>query len=282
MLANLEEFQEVLQSEVYVDMEKLSEMAQYGVPDEVRGEVWKYLLGVVHPDKSKEVSEIKEQSLEYMDYCKDNPEIMNRVRGEVKRYHPEIALFQKPEIRKLFEDVISTYMNRNSHIEYSPSLIHLCGPLIFVSKSEADVYYLFEALMKKLTEEIFTPENINKAVADFTTFFRMLQPELYSHFEEEELEPNEWAVSWVQYLFAKELQMECLLRLWDTYFSTDYGFDLHIYVCLAVLDMYKEELEDFEYSELKGFLQRLPHMNVDKIISHAKNIRQEMILQGFV
>ena len=28
---------------------------------------------------------------------------------------------------------------------------------------------------------------------------------------------------------------ECTLRLWDTYFSSEEGWDLHIYVCLAIL-----------------------------------------------
>ena len=37
----------------------------------------------------------------------------------------------------------------------------------------------------------------------------------------------------VQHLLSRSLPVECVLRLWDTYFSCDEGYDLHIYACLG-------------------------------------------------
>ncbi len=65
--------------------------------------------------------------------------------------------------------------------------------------------------------------------------FRQLQPELYAHFLEEDIDMQEWTSSWFNYMLAKELPLECLLRLWDTYLAMDEDFCLHPYVCLSKL-----------------------------------------------
>jgi hypothetical protein len=51
MSSSYEDFVEVLENDDEVDVAKLADMAQHGVPAEVRGSVWKYLLGAAHADK---------------------------------------------------------------------------------------------------------------------------------------------------------------------------------------------------------------------------------------
>lgn len=47
-----------------------------------------------------------------------------------------------------------------------------------------------------------------------------------NYFEEEEVDINEWASSWLQNLFAKELQFENLLRLWGKLSNNDSWIEL--------------------------------------------------------
>jgi hypothetical protein len=54
MSSSYEDFIEVLENDDEVDVAKLADMAQHGVPNEVRGLVWKYLLGAAHADKCKQ------------------------------------------------------------------------------------------------------------------------------------------------------------------------------------------------------------------------------------
>jgi hypothetical protein len=50
--SSVEDFLDVLENDdAEVDVAKLADMAQHGVPSEVRGAVWKYLLGAAHADK---------------------------------------------------------------------------------------------------------------------------------------------------------------------------------------------------------------------------------------
>lgn len=51
MSSSYEDFVEVLENDDEVDVAKLADMSQHGVPAEVRGAVWKYLLGAAHADK---------------------------------------------------------------------------------------------------------------------------------------------------------------------------------------------------------------------------------------
>jgi len=51
MASTEHEFSELMTAEDFVELDKLRDIARHGVPDDVRGEVWKYLLGVLPPDK---------------------------------------------------------------------------------------------------------------------------------------------------------------------------------------------------------------------------------------
>jgi len=149
-------------------------------------------------------------------------------------------------------------------------------------------------------EEGFSRENEAQNVSTFMMFFQQMLPELFAYFEDEEVGPNDWAVSWIrvcnaylcsfpcssifakrpygltkhffaspfQFLLAKELPMDCVLRLWDTYFSCAEGLGLHLYTMLAILVNFHEELIELEQSELKGFLQHLPEMDMDQVLTH--------------
>ncbi|EFA83949.1 hypothetical protein PPL_03019 [Heterostelium album PN500] len=86
----------------------------------------------------------------------------------------------------------------------------------------------------------------------------------FNHFEEEEINSNDWAMSWLRYLLSVELPLECVLRLWDTYLSAQLGLDLHVFVCLAILINFSEELLELEHSEILGFLQHLPGIDMDQ------------------
>ncbi len=51
MAGTEDDFNELLGGEVYIDMERLVDTSRHGIPEKVRGEVWKHLLEVSKPDK---------------------------------------------------------------------------------------------------------------------------------------------------------------------------------------------------------------------------------------
>ncbi|KAI9203968.1 rab-GTPase-TBC domain-containing protein [Polychytrium aggregatum] len=277
MSASTDEFRDIINAEMLVDMEKLGFAAQHGIPDEVRGEVWKYLLGVYSADKASEMPSIKAKAEEYSRLTKDKSEVINRVRGEASRYvKSRSKYFKSQDYILTIENVLTTFLNHHRHIDYSPALVHFCGPLVYSMSAEAEVYYSLEKIVQSLDDHL-AQHSISERLSNFITLFRTLLPDLYNHFEEEEVDHKTWARSWFENLLAKELPFECVLRLWDTYFSVPDGFQMHVYVCLAILYQCKENLEELEQSEIHSLLLRLPALDIDQIVSQANQIKYEVM-----
>lgn len=278
MAGTEEDFLELLGGEVYIDMERLVDTSRHGIPEKVRGEVWKHLLEVSKPDKSEEERQKKQQQQDYRDLQKNNnPEITKKVRHQLKRYRVKDrnGFFQTPEVRTRIENVIVTYTSNNTDVEYQAGMLSLLGPFVVTLPLESDIFFCFSALMKKI-EQDFDVDSIPNKVARFMMYFRSVQPELFNHFEEEEINSNDWAPSWLQFLLSNELPLDCVLRLWDTYFSGELGLELHIYVCLVILVNCAEELLEMDNTEILSFLQHLPIMDMEVVIAQAHNLRDEI------
>ncbi|KAF9277845.1 hypothetical protein BGZ68_008968 [Mortierella alpina] len=276
MSITVEEYEEVLNAEVWVEVNKLRDYARHGISREVRGEVWLYLLGIQQADRSKEVSTQKQKLQEYEQIDKDPNEMTKRVRGEISRYLRKTNIESSRNMPRLFEDVISAYCNHNHRVEYYPAMVNLCAPFIYSVKRECDAFLCFEKMLNMLDDH-FSNRSINESVASFMTLFRTCIPDLYSYFEEEEVDIKEWAASALQFVLSRELSLENTMRLWDTYFSVPDWIEIHPFFCLAVLKHLKENLEELEQSEIRTMLMRLPSLDMDQIVNEAFNIRHEIL-----
>ncbi|KAJ3214649.1 hypothetical protein HDU67_001409 [Dinochytrium kinnereticum] len=256
MANTVSEFLELLMAETLVDLDKLRSAAKHGVPDEVRGEVWKYLLGIENPNKANEISKRQAKHEEYRQYEreKENTEIMKRVRGEVSRYQRArgVKQFKSKDPGQTMENVLSTYLSYNRDMEYSASLVYLCGPFANVVGAEADVFYCHNAMMQRI-DDYYSVADLNSRLSDFFMLFRTLIPELYNHFEEEEVDFKDWATSWFKCFLSKELPMD------------------------SILSSQKDNLEELEQSEIHAVLLKLPMLDMDKIINQALTIRDEVL-----
>ncbi|RCI00085.1 hypothetical protein CU098_011238 [Rhizopus stolonifer] len=270
----LNDFEDILQSEVYVDLERLRILARHGIPDQLRGEVWKYLLGIQQADRSKELSSSKARVEEYEQLDKIDKDVAKRIRGEVSRYQRRFPESNLGNHVQSFVNIILAYLNNNRDIEYNSNLISLCAPFIHVMNNECDAYFCFEKLMQAI-EEYNLNISLKEQVAQFMTLFRCSLPELCSYFDEEEVDLNEWSTSWLQSLLSKEMRFENLVRLWDTYFAMSDPFSFHPFICLSILQCVKEALEDLEQSEIRTMLLRLPLLNMEMIIADAYNFKHE-------
>ncbi|KAJ3191108.1 hypothetical protein HK101_008087, partial [Irineochytrium annulatum] len=314
------DFIELITAETMVDLEKLRAAATHGIPEEVRGEVWKYLLGVETPNKSNELSKLQAKQNEYRQFDREPVDTQKRVRGEIARYQQRTAapnlkgsyhssranngssgggsqsiaasasftsstssnsfsststspangasaaaLARANKVKdqaQIMENVLSAFLNHHRDVEYTAGMVHLCGPFFWALSQEMDVYYCFAAMAQRI-EEYYAASDLSVRLSRFLMLFRTFMPDLYDHFEEEEVDLKDWATSWFLYFLSRELPLECLLRLWDTYFASEDGLSLHLYLCLAILRSQKENLEDLEQSEIHAVLLRLPFMDMD-------------------
>jgi hypothetical protein len=59
-------------------------------------------------------------------------------------------------------------------------------------------------------------------------------------------------------------------------------FSLHPYICLTILNILKESLEDLEQSEIRATLLKLPPIDIEQVISRALNLKEEVRELGLV
>ncbi|ORY88159.1 rab-GTPase-TBC domain-domain-containing protein [Leucosporidium creatinivorum] len=170
------------------------------------------------------------------------------------------------------ENVLSAYLNRNTSVEYHPGLVQLVAPFVWTLKTEAGMYFCFERLMS-LYEDYTATHPLSVRMSFFLSLFRQFLPDLHTYFEEEAVDMRELASAWLEGLFAKEMQIGMLMRLWDVYFSTADPLDFHPYVCLAILTTCKESLEELDQSEVRSMLLSLPLMDVDRLVVEAHNLK---------
>lgn len=305
------EFQDLLADESCVNIDRLREASRYGVPESVRSEVWKILLGVKTPDKSEEMSARKEMEGEFaklqaavrhgsvggllvnLEQGRRSTQRTEReqplhsgavgaMRADIKAVASRantssraINRKDKDAMRKI-EHLLLVYLANNLSCSYRIGLVHLLRPFVHCTEDVVDAYYCFSQLMTFM-EHNATSRRLDKVLAQFLMLFRRYEPELCTYLEDEELNFNMWAIPWFKGILATNLPLPSLMRLWDTYFAIGPNFDdLHLYVCLAILRNSTEDLMDLEHSELLWYLQHLPTMDMDQIIMHAKNLFHEV------
>ncbi|KAK4703364.1 hypothetical protein P7C70_g2858, partial [Phenoliferia sp. Uapishka_3] len=281
-------------------------------------EVWLYLLEVLSPDRTNEITSVRSKYQSYTSMDK-SPSLSTRLRGETQRYYnrrllpytrqrrspaqgvtylpPNQPQPQQEEPMDIVafttsvENVLSAFLNRNRNIEYKTGLVQLVAPFVWTLKTEAGMYFCFERLMTKIGSSPSLPirstqltpftkpdestegTTLSSRISFFLSLFRSILPDLWSYFDEEDVDVRELASAWLQWYFAKEMPVDILMRLWDVYFSVEDLVDLHQYVCLAILTTCKETLEELDESEVRSFLLNLPPLDVDRLIVEANNIK---------
>ncbi len=69
------------------------------------------------------------------------------------------------------------------------------------------------------------------------SLFRSLLPQLFAHLQRLFIDTTRWLPSWLQFLLSVELPLQSLLRLWDYYFAGDECVQMHMFVCLGLLQV---------------------------------------------
>ena len=148
------EIKDLLSVEGYVDLQSLREASKtLIIPNILRGDVWKYFLGVSRADKSEEVFWAKQLLLEYNEFLKFDlyqdidMKIITGVRNDISLYKTKDAFFADNEVQNKFEAIIFTYLRHQGTRKYSSRLISFIGPFIYSLRIEADIYHCFSTFI---------------------------------------------------------------------------------------------------------------------------------------
>lgn len=126
---------------------------------------------------------------------------------------------------------------------------------------EADTYWCLSRLLENITDNyIHEQPGIIRQVGDLRNLISKIDMELLQHFDKEGIEFMQFAFRWMNCLLMRELSINLIIRMWDTYLSeTPLGFNnFHVYVCAAFLIKFSAELKEGDFQEIILFLQNPP------------------------
>lgn len=89
----------------------------------------------------------------------------------------------------------------------------------------------------------------------FKDLFEEYLPELFSHFENENLPDQLWIQKWFMSCFLYSFPMGLCIRIWDNLLA--YGTRFLFNVSLAILFMLKDQLMDLDFSDINDYFKAL-------------------------
>ncbi|PWN19654.1 RabGAP/TBC [Microstroma glucosiphilum] len=168
----------------------------------------------------------------YLQVSPDDEEEASAIEGETRR----------------IEDVVE---------EYDP--VHL--PAEVLVAIEADTYWCLGKLLEGIQENyIFAQPGIVRQVRRMEELVGRIDAPLHAHLKAQGVEYMQFAFRWMNCLLMREVSVQNVTRLWDTYLAEgpDAFSDFHLYVCSVFLCKWSVELRGMDFAGCIMFLQALP------------------------
>jgi hypothetical protein len=176
------------------------------------------------------------------------------IKGDYDLFIPGLLDENDPQEQELLKDenLLSYTVENFDPAKISPRIVGFI---------EADTYWCFSRLLETITDNyIHEQPGIIRQVGDLRNLISKIDVELINHFDNEGIEFIQFSFRWMNCLLMRELNIDLIIRMWDTYLSeTPIGFNnFHIYVCAAFLIKFSPELKQKDFQEILLFLQNPP------------------------
>ncbi|KWU41981.1 RabGAP/TBC, partial [Rhodotorula sp. JG-1b] len=278
-----------------VDLAELRKLAWSGVPDELRPMVWQLLLGYLPAPTARRAATLARKRSEYASLVKqafsrgvkglDGP-LWHQISIDVPRTRPGVPLWQAEATQRSLERVLYVWAIRHPASGYVQGINDLVTPFfqVFLASYidadpetfdvsvlapevlealEADSFWCLSKLLDGIQDNyIFAQPGIQRLVKKMETLCGRVDAPLAAHLKEQGVEFIQFAFRWMNCLLMRELSVKNIVRMWDTYLVRGDAFsEFHLYVCLAFLVRWSDQLREMDFQSIIMFLQSLPTQN---------------------
>ena len=229
MLNNFKEFQTT-------KFAKLKSRGRKGIPDSLRGYAWQKISGA---DEFYQKDLFQELDKEPTD--KKTEDIIIK---DLDRTFPNCSLFKEKYgsgQRKLLR-VLSNYSKYNRKVGYIQGMGFICALLLTYMDDERTFFMLHTIIKKYDLEGIYLPDfaELRKKFYVLLNLEKKFIPKCYKIFCKDEVYPRCYASEWFICLFARSLDFNILVRIFDTFLLE--GFKVIYRFALAFIKLKEEEL----------------------------------------
>jgi len=231
---------------------------------------------------------------------------LNQIGLDVPRTHPTIPWFHLEKIERALtrmlyiwalrhpasgyvqgmNDIISVFLylfvdeylqnNCNINVENSDSVRHIDAiSEEIMYQIEADTFWCFAALLDNIQDN-YTPDTpgLQRMVMRLEELVHSVTPKVAKHLDNHDVNYHSFALRWMNCILVRELPIDLVLRLFDTYLCQQDFASFHVYVCAAFLNKFSPRFIEAEYETIVKTLQNPPtdefnEKDVEEILSQA-------------
>ncbi|PPS07418.1 hypothetical protein GOBAR_AA13227 [Gossypium barbadense] len=147
----------------------------------------------------------------------------------VKRTGRTLLFYNKPENLSKLQDILSVYAWIDIDVGYCQGMSDLCSPMIILLENEADAFWCFERLMRRLRGNFQCTETfvgVQTQLSNLATVTQVIDPKLHQHLETLGGGNYLFAFRMLIVLFRREFSFCDSLYLWEMMWALEYDPDL--------------------------------------------------------
>ncbi len=309
-----------------IDLRQLRAASWSGVPAPCRAITWQLLLGYLPPNKGLREATLARKRREYNESVPQYFDIADAERSDyqrktlqqilidVPRTSTSSAIFRHEIVQRALERVLYIWALRHPASGYVQGVNDLVTPFFMVffaehlphdrphraddveglppyvlAQVEADAFWCLSKLLDSVQDHYtFAQPGIQRMVFKLKELVARIDAKLHVHLIENGLQFIQFAFRWMNCLLMRELSLDLVVRVWDTYLAEYGGSEdetneigdgfavLHVYMCAALVVSWSAQLQKMDFQEMVVFLQHLPTQGWS-----AKDVG-ELLSQAFV
>ncbi|XP_039034227.1 TBC1 domain family member 15-like isoform X2 [Hibiscus syriacus] len=154
---------------------------------------------------------------------------LHQIGLDVIRTDRTLVFYEKQENLSKLWNILSVYSWIDTDVGYGQGMSDLCSPMIILLEDEADAFWCFEHLMRRLRGNFRCTENsvgVETQLGYLAAVTQVIDPKLHHHFETLGGGNYVFAFRMLMVLFRREFSFCDSLYLWEMMWALEYDPDL--------------------------------------------------------
>ncbi|XP_042504214.1 rab GTPase-activating protein 22-like [Macadamia integrifolia] len=154
---------------------------------------------------------------------------LHQIGLDVVRTDRTLVFYEKQENLSKLWDILAVYAWIDKDVGYCQGMSDLCSPMIILLEDEADAFWCFERLMRRLRANFRCTESsvgVETQLSNLASITQVLDPKLHQHLETLGGGDYLFAFRMLMVLFRREFSFGDSLFLWEMMWALEYDPDL--------------------------------------------------------
>ncbi|KAJ5075844.1 tbc1 domain family member whacked [Anaeramoeba ignava] len=238
-----------------------------GIPDRVRGEAWKKIVGSDQLQKSK--PNLYEQNITARNLTSEKI-----ILKDLDRTFPEHQLFVQRQIQQKLYNVLRALANYSPETGYCQGMSFI-GGLLLLYMEEKEAFYFFVKLLDDYHMKGIFQAGFPLLQYQFEEWKKMLRshcPKIDAKLEENNVEPSFYAMKWFMTIYSNIRDFSGMAQVWENYLFRKneflFGFTL------SLMKLSEKKILKMDPSYLLQQLQDIPNdFPISKVLEVYKKIK---------